>query len=230
LKALLIEDDKKITELISLIFQLSWPGSTMISANTGENGITLVETQSPDIVILDIGLPDMSGFEALRRIRHFADVPVIILTGEATTELEELKGFEAGADDYVIKPFRPVEFVARVKNAISHIRTSDSQAAVSPLILGNLVIDPRSRQVLINNKPLDLTPTEYNLLLCLSKNTGRVLTHEDISRMIWGTEYEERGAHKMTISRLRRKLVEAGASPETIIAVKGTGYKLTPPL
>jgi DNA-binding response OmpR family regulator len=230
LKALLIEDDKEITELISLIFQFSWPGAIMISANTGEDGIMMVETQSPDVVILDIGLPDMSGFEALRRIRHFADVPVIILTGEATTELEELRGFETGADDYVIKPFRPVELVARVKNALSHIRTSDSHATASPLILGNLTVDPRSRQVLISGKSLDLTSTEYNLLLYLSKNAGRILTHKDISMVVWGVDYEETAALKMTISRLRRKLVEAGLRPETIIAVKGTGYKLTPPL
>ncbi|MFA4835132.1 MAG: response regulator transcription factor [Dehalococcoidia bacterium] len=230
MKALLIEDNKGIRELISATFQVGWPGAVMISANTGEDGISKVETESPDIVILDIGLPDMSGFEVLRQIRHFSDMPVIILTGEAVTELEELKGFESGADDYIVKPFRPIELLGRVKNALSHIRTSNNQADASPLILGNLVIDPRSRQVLVNRKPLALTPTEYNLLSYLARNAGKALTREDILSVVWGGEYEATSALKMAVSRLRRKLVEAGISLEVITAVKGMGYKFVMPV
>ena len=227
MKVLLIEDNQEITELISVTFRLGWPGAVIETADTGEAGVAMVEASSPDIVILDIGLPDISGFEVLRRIRHFSYVPVIILTGEATTEIEEVKGFESGADDYILKPFRPIELVSRVKNALSHIRVSESQVSDSPLAFGNLVIDTRSRQVLVDNNPLNLSPIEYNLLLCLAKNAGRALTREDILRAVWGTDFGEPGTIKMAIHRLRRKLGEAGINPEAIATVKGLGYKFT---
>ncbi|MFC1934951.1 response regulator transcription factor [Chloroflexota bacterium] len=225
MKALVIEDNKNIVESVSLVFQLRWPEAEVAFAECGKKGIEMVESDSPDIVILDIGLPDMDGFEVLRRIRLFSDVPVVILTGRAVNEMDKIKGFEMRADDYVIKPFSPGEFLARVKNALAHTRISSREADVLPLAVNNLIIDFANHYVSFNGKPLNLTPNEYELLCYLAKNAGRVLSHEQILRVVWGEGYEETDVIKTCIYELRRKLSQAGANAGMITSERGYGYR-----
>ncbi|MDP2917568.1 MAG: response regulator transcription factor [Dehalococcoidia bacterium] len=225
MKALVIEDSKEIVESVSLIFQLRWPGAKVVSTESGKKGIEMVETESPDVVILDIGLPDMEGFEVLRQIRSFSDVPVVILTGRAISEIDKIKGFELRADDYVIKPFSPGEFLVRVKNALTHARISSAEAGVLPLAVNNLVIDFANRNVSFGGMPVSLTPSEYKLLCYLARNAGRVLSHESILRVVWGEGYEETDVIKTCVYELRRKLAQAGANPEIITSERGYGYQ-----
>lgn len=231
MKVLIIEDSQEITESVALIFQLRWPGATAVHAGTGEKGVEMVETESPDVVILDIALPDMNGFEVLRQIRRFSDVAVVLLTGQATQEIDKIKGFEMGADDYIVKPFSPGEFLARVKNALRHSQTLLDQADSPPLTAGNLVIDFASRQVFLKGEPVKLTPTEYRLLCHLARNAGRVLSFEDILGTVWGEGYTtQRDILKVCIYQLRQKLTEAGAAPEMIVSERGVGYKFVTPI
>jgi len=229
LKALIIEDNKEIIESVSIVFRIHWPEVVVVAADSGEKGIELVETESPDVVILDIGLVDMDGFEVLRQIRLFSDTPVIILTGRAIQEIDRIKGFEIGADDYILKPFSPGEFLARVKNTVAHARVSASGPDVALFNAGNLSINFAEHEVRFSGNPVDLTPTEYRLLSHLARNTGRVLPYRNLLEVIWGEGYKDTPVLKTCVYRLRKKLVETGATPDIVTSEHAVGYKLNVP-
>ena len=159
MKVLLIEDDREIIDAISLAFQIRWPEAEVISTRLGQKGAELVESEAPDIVILDLGLPDISGFEVLREIRRFSNVPTIILTVRAD-EADVVKGLEWGADDYIVKPFRQLEFLARVKALIR--RQSPAEGEI--LVVGPLRLDTTTGQLHYDGKEIALTVTENHIL------------------------------------------------------------------
>ena len=227
MKALIIEDDLQTIEAISLIFKLRWPEAELLSTTKGSEAALMVEKESPDVVILDLGLPDIDGMEVLKEVRAFSDVPIIIVTarGDSTSQVQ---GLELGADDYITKPFDPGVLLARIRNVVTHGRIMLTQAA-APLTAGSLVIDFANRQVSFQGKPLNLTPTEYKLFCHMARNAGRVLNHENILRTVWGEGYEEVTVLKSCIFQLRRKLIEAGAASEIISSERGVGYKLVIP-
>ena len=225
MKALVIEDDPQIIESITLCFQLRWAGVRVVSASEGERGLELAETESPDVIILDLGLPDIDGFEVLRQVRSFSEVPLIILSVRGE-EIDKVKGLELGADDYVTKPFAPAEFLARVKAVTRRNEVPQSKSDSKPFVRGKLKIDFGTREVSIGGKLVKLTPSEYNLLYQLVRNEGRVMSNQMLLEKVWGPEYTAETEYiKVYIQRLREKLDEESGNPRMIISERGVGYK-----
>jgi len=228
MKALVIDDAAEITDVVSLCFQLHWSNATVLSAQDGARGLELVEAESPDMVILDIGLPDMDGFEVLREIRRFSQVPVIMLTvrGEDT---DVARGLELGADDYITKPFSHIELVARVRAVMRRIQGL-SVSEERPFISGRLAVDFASKEVTVDGKPVRLTSTEYKLLYHLIKNEGRLLSHENLLNKVWGENYQDaRDLLRVHIQHIRQKLGDNGESADIIVTEHGMGYKFVRP-
>lgn len=222
MKVLLIEDDKEIIDAISLAFRIRWPEADVVSTRLGQKGYELVESESPDIVILDLGLPDISGFEVLRQIRLFSKVPTIILTVRSD-EADVVKGLEWGADDYIIKPFRQLEFLARVKALIRRQAPSEEES----LVYGPLHLDTTARQLYYGGKEINLTVTENHILSHLMTNAGRIVTHSSLAEAVWGDDYPgSADSLKVHIRRLREKIEEDPSHPTLILTRTGVGYFL----
>ncbi|MBA7698040.1 Alkaline phosphatase synthesis transcriptional regulatory protein PhoP [subsurface metagenome] len=229
MKVLVIEDDPGIIEVVSLCFQLRWSGTTVVSAANGQKGIELVENESPDVVILDIGLPDMDGYQVLKEIRRFADVPVLMLTvrGEDT---DIAKGLELGADDYITKPFSHIELIARVQAVLRRAQGLAVTDEERPFTSGKLSVDFNRNEVLINGESIKLTSTERKLLYYLIRNEGRILSHESLLTKVWGDTYvDARDLLRVHIQHLRQKLGDTAESPIIIVTEHGIGYKFIRP-
>ena len=228
MKVVVIDDSPEIIEVVSLCFQLRWSGANVVSAATGAKGLELIEAESPDLIILDIGLPDMDGFQVLREIRRFSQVPVIMLTvrGEDT---DVVRGLELGADDYVTKPFSHIELMARVQAVLRRVQGLPVTEQ-RPFVSGKLSVDFASNEVKIDSKPVKLTSTESKLLYYLIKNEGRLLSHENLLRKIWGETYvDARDLLRVHIQHLRQKLGDSVELPSIIVTEHGMGYKFVPP-
>ena len=229
MKVVIIDDAPDVIEVVSLCFRLRWPGAELTSSTEGEKGLELVEAARPDVVILDIGLPDIDGFEVLRQIRLFSDVPVIVLTVRGE-EIDKLKGFELGADDYITKPFSHLEFLARVKAVLRRRDSLQPGAEIEPFTLGDLHIDYAARQVFVHGKEVKLTPIEYGLLYHLTRNAGRVMTHSELLANAQGPEYAEASENlKVYIQRLRGKIEDTPSHPKFILTERGVGYRFIKP-
>jgi two-component system KDP operon response regulator KdpE len=225
LKVLLIEDDREIIEAVSLTFRIRWPEANVVSTNLGKKGVELVESEAPDVVILDLGLPDINGFEVLRQIRLFSPVPTIILTVRSE-EGDVVKGLEWGADDYIIKPFRQLEFLARVKALIRRQHPSEEET----LACGPLRLDTTTGQLHLDGKEIALTVTENHILSHLMKNIGHVVTHSSLAEAVWGDDYPGAAdSLKVHIRRLREKVEADPSHPQFILTKIGIGYFLAKP-
>jgi DNA-binding response OmpR family regulator len=224
LKVVIIDDDPKIAEFISLSFQIGWPRFKLQHTDTGKQGIELVKKEALDIVLLDIELPDISGFEVLKSIRLFSNVPLIIITvcGE---EADVVKGLQLGADDYVIKPFRQLELMARIKAVLRRQQQDMEKLAIRDLVLGQWHIEPSRNMICSDGKEVHLTSTEINLLMHLIRNDGQVVTLKSIAEEIWGEDYP--GSHhaiRVYIQRLREKVEPDMSNPSLILNKPGVGY------
>lgn len=220
MRILIIEDDKNLVEAISIAFQMRWPEAKLIATSTGDKGIEIIGGETIDLVILDLGLPDMSGFEVLKQVRLFSNIPVIILT-VMSDEYSIIKGLELGADDYLVKPISQLELLARVK---SHIRR---QTAIvqSPLICGQLHLEPSTAQVHYGTREVHLTPTEYRILYCLMKHAGNLVSNLDLIEQVWS--HDSPGANeaiKVHIRHLREKIEVDPGRPKIIITKSGIGH------
>jgi len=229
MKVLVIEDDPGIIEVVSLCFQLRWSGTNVISAANGRDGVSLVETESPDVVILDIGLPDIDGYQVLKEIRRFSEVPVIMLTvrGEDT---DVAKGLELGADDYITKPFSHIELIARVQAVLRRAQGLAVTDEERPFTSGRLTVDFTRNEVTLSGHPVKLTSTERKLLYHLIRNEGRILSHESLLAKVWGDTYvDARDLLRVHIQHLRQKLEDNAESPNIIVTEHGIGYKFIRP-
>jgi two-component system response regulator VicR len=229
MKVLVIEDDPGIIEVVSLCFQLRWSGTTVISADNGNKGIELVETESPDVVILDIGLPDIDGYQVLREVRRFSYVPVLMLTvrGEDT---DVAKGLELGADDYITKPFSHIELIARVQAVLRRAQGLAVTDEERPFASGRLSVDFSRNEVMLDGNPIKLTSTERKLLYHLIRNEGRILSHESLLTKVWGDAYvDARDLLRVHIQHLRQKLEDNAETPSIIVTEHGIGYKFIRP-
>lgn len=225
MKVLIIEDDKEIVEAISLAFQIRWPEAEVISTRLGKKGIELVESEPPDLVILDLGLPDINGFEVLHEIRVFSHVPIIIITAR-TDEADVVKGLEWGADDYISKPFRQLELLARVKALIRRQAPSEEES----LTVGSLRLDTTSGQLYNGQKEIALTVTESRIVKHLMKNAGHVVSHASLAEAVWGEDYPgSADSLKVHIRRLREKVEADPSNPQLILTKSGVGYFLARP-
>jgi two-component system, OmpR family, response regulator VicR len=223
-KILIIEDDLQIVEAITLAFQIRWPEAKLVTTQQGEKGIELVENEKPDIVILDLGLPDINGYDVLKQIRMFSDLPILILTAR-TEESDIVKGLEWGADDYMIKPFRQLELLSRIKALTRRRATADNEAPVS---IGPLNFNPSTGQLKYKDKDINLTPTEGRILNHLMRNAGQVVTHGSLADAVWGEDYPGAvDSLKVYIRRLREKLETEPQQPQLILTKAGVGYLMT---
>ncbi len=226
MKFLVIEDDKTIIDSISLIFQLSWPETKLISTPLGQKGIELAETEHPDVVILDLGLPDISGYEVLKQIRLFSAVPVIILTVRSE-EVDIVRGLEGGADDYIVKPFRQLELLSRIRCVT---RRQERVAQEKPLEIGQFYFNPSTWQLVIGEREISVTRTEGSIFYHLLQNAGRVVTHSDLAEALWGVDYPDAAdCLRVHIRRLRVKIEEDPRQPQIILTKPGVGYLLAKP-
>ncbi len=222
---LLIEDDATIRQ--GLVRALNERGHAVTTAPTGSDGLRLVVAERPDLVVLDLGLPDLDGREVLRMLRAVSDIPVIVATAR-DAESEIVTVLESGADDYLVKPFGGSQLHARI-NAV--LRRAGAHPDEDPtVVVGGLRINPRSREATLDGKALDLTPREFDLLHYLATRTGEVITKRQLLTDVWQLPYG--GADKTVdvhLSWLRRKLGETGDRPVYLHTVRGVGVKLSPP-
>lgn len=210
-------------QVISTCFEMRWPDSIIVSVSQGKKGIELVETESPDVVLLDIGLPDMDGFEVLRQIRFFSSVPTIIETVE-DEEVDRIRGLELGADDYITKPFSYMELLARVKAVLRRSQMVEFKGGETNFVSGNLAINFAAREVRLGDEVVKLTPTEYKLLHLLVRNKGQVVTQRKLMQQVWGEDYIENTDYlRAYIRRLRDKLRDN--PPQMILTEHGLGYR-----
>jgi two-component system KDP operon response regulator KdpE len=229
LKILIVEDDPDIIETISLCLDLRWPDAKLISARTGLEGVKMARNESPDVIVIDLGLPDIDGLEVLEQVRAFSDLPIIILTARSD-EMDKVRSLEMGADDYITKPFSHTELLARIRAVIRRSNHLQLIPTAKPFISRRLVIDFAGHAVTVEGNPVRLTPTEYNLLEYLAVNEGNVLTHRALLEKVWGEEYVNSPDYlKVYVQRLRNKIEKDPANPEIILTQRGLGYKLVKP-
>ena len=224
MKILVIDDEPDVIESVRLGFTLQWREVDVLGAASGEAGLDAVERDLPDIVLLDVGLPDIDGFEVLRQVRAFSDVPVVMLTARDDS-MDKVKGLELGADDYVTKPFGPEELLARIRVALRRvIGESDEETGI--LRAGALTIDYDRRRVIREGVEIRLTPKELELLSLLARNHDRVLTHRAILKAVWGPNAVEQPEHLWTlVAQLRKKLEPDPASPKYLLSEPWVGYR-----
>jgi two-component system, OmpR family, response regulator VicR len=226
MKALIIEDDNEIVDSISLSLKMLWPEVEVLSTHLGKKGIELAEVEDPDIIILDLGLPDTSGFNVLQKVRTFSSTPIIILTVKAD-EVDIIKGLEWGADDYIVKPCSHLELLARVKARLRDRTRFDQQSVRS---FGALRFNPSTRQLQIRDREVQLTAIEAHIVRCLLRNAGHVVTYSSLAEEVWGEDYPGSvDSLKVHIRRLRGKIEANPSNPQIIINKAGIGYLLAKP-
>lgn len=221
IRVLVVDDERPIRRFLTTA--LSADDYEIFEAETGQDTLKMVISAHPDIIILDLGLPDMDGAEVLRRLREWSQVPVIVLSVREQ-ETVKIAALDHGADDYLTKPFGIGELQARMRVALRR----SLQSAPEPVFrVGDLEVDLALRQVLFQKQKVSLTPTEYDILKCLVTHAGKVLTHRHLLREIWGPLYEEE-THmlRVNISNLRKKIEPDPAQPRYIITEPGVGYRL----
>jgi two-component system, OmpR family, KDP operon response regulator KdpE len=222
---LTVEDEPRISRYLRSSLQMA--GYDVLVAADGVKAIELVQENQPDLVLLDLGLPRMGGFEVLEHIRKQFDMPVIVLTA-LDTEEDKVKALMMGADDYLPKPFGNRELQARIVAVLRRYHTAEPATKKDPVYQnGGLRIDYSTRQVTVDGKAIHLTPTEYRLLVTMAENTNKVLTHDYLLTHVWGVEYSD-DVHilRATIWRLRQKIEGDAADPNYILNEPGIGYRL----
>ena len=222
---LIIEDEASISAFISAI--LSANQYRTLSAGSGREGLALVASNAPDVILLDLGLPDLDGAEVLRNIRAQTTTPVIIVSARGL-ERDKVAALDLGADDYIVKPFGTAELLARIRTALRHSPKSmgSEPQGQSNKTIGELCIDYQKRHVTLRGETLHLTPNEYKLLALLSINAGKVLTHDALIREVWGQYGNESHTLRVNMANLRRKIEENPGSPRYILTEMGVGYRM----
>jgi two-component system KDP operon response regulator KdpE len=219
---LLVEDEPQMRRFLRAA--LTSHGYRLVEAETGAEGLALATSHNPEVVVLDLGLPDLDGLEVTRRLREFARVPIIVLSARGREE-DKVAALDAGADDYVTKPFSTAELLARVRVALRHAEGREPDDPV--LTFGALTIDLSRREVLQGGAPLQLTPLEYRLLTTLARNAGRVMTHRQLLTEVWGPGHGDDTHYlRVYMAQLRRKVEPEPSNPQLLLTEPGVGYRL----
>jgi two-component system KDP operon response regulator KdpE len=224
LRILLVEDDAHIRRFLraTLVTQ----GYGLLEVETGEEGLALAAAQVPDLVLLDLGLPDMDGKEVIRRLREWSEIPIIVLTARGQ-EREKVASLDAGADDYLTKPFGVGELLARIRAAMRRVRMPEPGRLEQVLRLGSVTVDLERRKITRETEEINLTPIEFKLLSVLIRHRGKVVTHRQLLKEVWGPSYIEQNPYlRIVILNLRRKLEENPTRPHYLITEPGVGYRL----
>lgn len=219
-----IEDDPQLRRFLRT--SLGSQGFQVFEADTGRQGLVEVGTRKPDLAILDLGLPDMDGVDIVRAIRGWTHLPILVLSAR-DTEQDKVEALDAGADDYLTKPFGLGELLARLRVALRHAATAPETARAEIFTTGNLKVDPHKRLVYLGDEEVHLTPIQYRLLSVLVKHAGKVLTHRQILKEVWGPAHVD-NAHYLRIymSQLRQKLEADPTQPRYLLTESGVGYRL----
>lgn len=226
-RILIVDDDPRLIRLVREV--LSAASYEVLTSSSGGQSIEAVAMEQPDLVLLDIMLKDMDGYQVTRRIREFSDVPIIMLTAKVT-EADKLTGFDAGADDYITKPFNSKELLARVRAVLKRAQKVAPLLTETQIVCGDLNIDLARHRVKIGEREVYLTATEYNLLHELATHVNQVLLHEQMLAAVWGPEYRDDVDYlRSYVHSLRKKLERNPANPEMIVNVTGVGYMLVVP-
>ena len=226
-KILVVDDEPHLVKLVRS--NLEAQRYKVLSALDGPSGLAIVEKEGVDLVILDIMLPGMDGFDVLQKIREFSSVPVIMLTAK-DQDVDIVKGLRLGADDYVKKPFSVHELLARVEAVLRRASPSEQVQARPPFVLDEFTMDFQQRRVTVRGKDLKMGPTEYRLLAQLVQNAGRVMLHADLLRKVWGPEYGNETEYlRVYVSYLRNKIEDDPANPKYILTEHGVGYMFRRP-
>lgn len=222
-KILVVDDEERMLRFIRL--NLEHDGFQVIEAVKGHEALDKMRTGMPDMILLDVMLPDLDGFEVLKMVREMSNIPIIMLTAKGEED-DRVKGLELGADDYVTKPFSPRELVSRVKAVLRRVETESNEEEDVIQVDERLKIDFNRREIWVNDELVKLRPTEYRLLYHLVQNAGWVLTYDQILSRVWGYEYRDEPHYvRLYINYLRQKLEEDPANPKYILTERGVGYR-----
>ncbi len=227
MRILIIDDDPDLLDAVSLFFELKWPDAVIDLAPDGRTGLTMQERENPDIILLDLGLPDMDGIDVCLRIRERSEVPVVMLTARDREE-DIVKGLNAGADDYITKPFSQATFLARIETIAR--RTGEGSASAGIFESGDLQIDPDSRRVTVAGEEIQLRPEEYTLLHRLASRNGSLVKDKELLELVWGPEYRDATDYlESYMASLKEKLGAGPHAGDAIVSESGLGYRYEPP-
>jgi two-component system KDP operon response regulator KdpE len=221
---LLIEDEPQMRRFLRITLQSQ--GYRLEEAATAQEGLMQATTRNPDVVLLDLGLPDLDGLEVTKRLRQWTQTPIIVISAREQ-ELDKVKALDAGADDYLTKPFNAGELLARIRVALRHAsrRNSDQQEPI--FVLQNLRVDLSQRQIFVNDEEVHLTPIEYKLLTILIRHAGKVITHSQLLKEVWGPAHVNEVQYlRVYMTQLRHKLEVDPARPRLLMNEPGIGYRL----
>ncbi len=227
MKVTIIEDDPEIIEVVSIGFETAWPGSRVVSALNAAEGMEMLKTENPDILILEVVLPEggACGYDLCKELRSFSAMPIIIVSGR-DAEVDITRGLESGAADYLTKPFSMMELVARTRAVMRRVQAESLTGSAHPFVSEDLSVDFDNRQVVAHGEQVKLTPTEYKLLCYLLRHPRQILTKDAILNEVWDEKYQDcRGLVKAHIQKLRKKLKEDLLNPRLILTVRGQGYQ-----
>jgi two-component system KDP operon response regulator KdpE len=223
-KIVLIEDDSQIRRFLRVA--ISNQGYKLIESETAQDGLLQASTQQPDVVILDLGLPDRDGQQVLQELRTWSQVPIIVLSARGR-EQDKVQALDAGADDYLTKPFEMNELLARLRVLLRRASRSAESHGRPEFCVGNLRIDLERRQVFVGTEEIHLTPTEYRLLLALVKDAGKVVTHRQLLSTVWGPGHSQENHYvRIYMGHLRQKIEADPARPRYLMTEPGVGYRL----
>ncbi len=223
-KILVVDDDSSLAEMLTIVLRNE--GFEPRVCSSGDRALSVVRDFKPDVVLLDLMLPGKDGVDVCREIRHESGVPIIMLTAKSDT-VDIVVGLESGADDYVVKPFKPKELVARLRARLRKFEESAPEA----LVIGDLVIDVAGHTVKRNNDPLSLTPLEFDLLVCLARKPWQVFTREVLLEQVWGYRHAaDTRLVNVHVQRLRSKVEIDPENPQIVMTVRGVGYKAGDPV
>jgi two-component system KDP operon response regulator KdpE len=219
IRALVVDDEPAVRRFLRSSLQTR--GYQITEAQTGEEAISSVAQSRPDIILLDVGLPDLSGIEVTRVLREWCSIPIIILSVR-DQEVDKVAALDAGADDYLTKPFGLNELLARLRASLRRVQQNPDEPVLRS---GGLKIDLALRQVTLDDKPVQLTPTEYDILRVLARQGGKVLTHKHLMREVWGHVDHDLHTLRVNISNLRRKIEPDSGRPQFLVTEPGVGYR-----
>jgi two-component system KDP operon response regulator KdpE len=220
---LLIEDEPQMRRFLRITLQSH--GYRLIEAATAQDGLMQATTRNPDVVLLDLGLPDLDGLEVTKRLREWTQTPIIVISAREQ-EQDKVKALDAGADDYLTKPFNAGELLARIRVALRHAAKSSTGQQEPVFVLDNLRVDMAKRQVFVNDQEVHLTPIEYKLLVVLVRHAGKVITHSQLLKEVWGPAYINEVQYlRVYMTQLRHKLEADPARPTFLLNEPGIGYR-----
>jgi two-component system, OmpR family, KDP operon response regulator KdpE len=224
---LAIEDEPQVLRFLRA--SLGTHDYRLLEATTARDGLALAASRSPEVILLDLGLPDLDGLEVTRRLREWTRVPIIVLSARGQDD-DKIKALDAGADDYLTKPFSVGELLARIRVALRHIDQAGKAREEPFFVVGDLRVDHAKRQVVVGEREVHLTPTEYRLLGVLIRHAGRVVTHQQLLKEVWGPGHVEHTHYlRVFVGQLRQKLERDSARPEYLVNEPGVGYRLRVP-